>query len=609
MLALQAIFAMNLLDVWQSPLHTHHPPVFQIQLPVFRYRDTSATVFLLPLHRAVQYFIWHMTCILQLQSLFSSARISAVWGWSPSTTTKRMHLRLFRCDLAISSHLFHFSAIERSQLRTDIPACKPQHRCLSSASTYPAAFPGSTCATLEKPQGIPRIRFAMHSPISTSTRPYCIMQAILSETLQAISMLPHLAHISTRQLVPPQTHPDSKPLWMICLWKWLSPSTARKLVHALSIGTKVHLSRHSGILVPFARKLHRFLRSLMRNCTVPGGAIAATSASTHGGFLESPCWRVPPVSFFCSKSGYFAFTCNQLICPGFLRASVDYTIIATSKKAMATSTRQLWLVRGFLFHLATLTCDPTTAKELKNNYLQSFALWPPGTAEAVHKTSKSCDGSVAFQLILHNTISHRLQPAVFPATAGHSLAPLPHSCMFLMLFAKLGVFLVWLSLMFVLCFIFSSHIFTRRWEERKMSNSPRGIHSSVKQEGIATARLSAERRWQWLLSPWNFESRALRLCWIALKKIRERWKTVMKFCRNLANLGTMGSSAIVHLKQRAGSGRNARQSSTISLAAGKMLLPCERFPFLHEVRDFKLPATGFSMTSALFRTSCISSMR
>jgi hypothetical protein len=79
------------------------------------------------------------------------------------------------------------------------------------------------------------------------------------------------------------------------------------LVHALSIGTKVHLSRNSGILVPFARKLHRFLRSLMRNCTVPGGAIVATSASTHGGFLESPCWRVPPVSFFCSKSGYFAF--------------------------------------------------------------------------------------------------------------------------------------------------------------------------------------------------------------------------------------------------------------------------------------------------------------
>ncbi len=238
---------------------------------------------------------------------FSSARIWAVWGWSPSTTTKRMHLRLFRCDLAVSSHLFYFSAIERSQLRTDIPACKPQHRCLSSASTYPAAFPGSTCATLEKPQGIPRIRFVMHSPISTSTRPYCIMQAILLETLQAISMLPHLAHISTRQLIPPQTHPDSKPLWMICLWTWLSPSTARKLVHALSIGTKVHLSRNSGILVPFARKLHRFLRSLMRNCTVPGGAIVATSASTHGGFLESPCWRVPPVSFFCSKSGYFAF--------------------------------------------------------------------------------------------------------------------------------------------------------------------------------------------------------------------------------------------------------------------------------------------------------------
>jgi hypothetical protein len=24
-----------------------------------------------------------------------------------------MHLRLFRCDLAVSSHLFHFSAIER----------------------------------------------------------------------------------------------------------------------------------------------------------------------------------------------------------------------------------------------------------------------------------------------------------------------------------------------------------------------------------------------------------------------------------------------------------------------------------------------------------------
>jgi hypothetical protein len=27
---------------------------------------------------------------------------------------------------------------------------------------------------------------------------------------------------------------------------------------------------------------------------------------------------------------------------------------------------------------------------------------------------------------------------------------------------------------------------------KKMPNSPRGIHSSVKQEGIATARLSAE---------------------------------------------------------------------------------------------------------------------
>jgi len=52
-------------------------------------------------------------------------------------------------------------------------------------------------------------------------------------------------------------------------------------------------------------------------------------------------------------------------------------------------------VRRFLFYLATLTRDPTIAKELKINYLQSFALWPPGTAETVHKTSKSCDGNVA----------------------------------------------------------------------------------------------------------------------------------------------------------------------------------------------------------------------
>jgi len=105
--------------------------------------------------------------------------------------------------------------------------------------------------------------------------------------------------------------------WGCCL----PSSSAGKLAHALSTRTKVNLSGlipscficWKSLIVFSYCPAFTYLASLfhekMLNCTVLG-AIAASSASTHGGFKLSLS-QSPSHVFLCLKSGYLAFPYNQ----------------------------------------------------------------------------------------------------------------------------------------------------------------------------------------------------------------------------------------------------------------------------------------------------------
>jgi len=60
---------------------------------------------------------------------------------------------------------------------------------------------------------------------------------ILLKTLQASSMLPHFAYMSTK-LVPSKTS-DSKPIWTMWWWTHMPSSSAIMLAHAFSTPRKV----------------------------------------------------------------------------------------------------------------------------------------------------------------------------------------------------------------------------------------------------------------------------------------------------------------------------------------------------------------------------------
>jgi hypothetical protein len=68
---------------------------------------------------------------------------------------------------------------------------------------------------------------------------------ILSNTLQASSILPHFAYMSSK-LVPTKTS-DSHPLWMIYSWAHLSSSMVTTLAHAFSTATKLTVKTCLGI--------------------------------------------------------------------------------------------------------------------------------------------------------------------------------------------------------------------------------------------------------------------------------------------------------------------------------------------------------------------------
>ncbi len=149
-------------------------------------------------------------------------------------------------------------------------------------------------------------------PRMTTFQETTLHVGILWNTLQASSILPHLANISTR-LLPTQTF-DSQPLWVTCLCTRLPSSCACEFAHALSTWTKVRLSGgmpsccicwKSCLIFSYCPVL-AYLASLafqwkMLNCKVHG-AIAANSASTHGGFNLSLSHRASAVSL-CLKSG------------------------------------------------------------------------------------------------------------------------------------------------------------------------------------------------------------------------------------------------------------------------------------------------------------------
>jgi len=159
-----------------------------------------------------------------------------------------------------------------------------------------------------------------HVRISWSSQWAHFWGGILLNTLQASSMLPHFAYMSTK-LLPTKTS-NSQPVWMSCLWTSLPSSNVRKAAHALITWIKVNLLGltpccricwKSYITVSSCPSFTCFvsfrLHANTLNCTIPG-AFAAISAATHGEFHQSSAQSASHV-FLCLKSGYLSFVDNQ----------------------------------------------------------------------------------------------------------------------------------------------------------------------------------------------------------------------------------------------------------------------------------------------------------
>ncbi len=138
---------------------------------------------------------------------------------------------------------------------------------------------------------------------------------IVLNTLQASSMLPHFAYMST-ELFPTMTSDSQQLMKRPTTFKCSRTSTC------IVTWTKGNLSRlipsHCGCwkswiafsgCLSFTYFVSFLFHAKMLNCTVPG-AIAAISAATHGGnhqssFLSTSC------VILCLRSRYLSFAGNQ----------------------------------------------------------------------------------------------------------------------------------------------------------------------------------------------------------------------------------------------------------------------------------------------------------
>ncbi len=143
MIALPLIFDMNLVEVWQLP-HTRRFLKMQSAVP--------GGVPISPNAMASFSLWWHkcnfsssstscktnfVACtypamVICLDNPLSSAWISPIWGWSPSSTTNVCTLYSLQsmCTLTVFPHLFLSSAV--GCWHWD-PICQQQHICLIAA--------------------------------------------------------------------------------------------------------------------------------------------------------------------------------------------------------------------------------------------------------------------------------------------------------------------------------------------------------------------------------------------------------------------------------------------------------------------------------------------
>ncbi len=122
---------------------------------------------------------------------------------------------------------------DKRQIKVISSGCTPSsHIC---AKCLRASLP---CPCMANP---PSMAFQVTTP----------RDGILLNTLQASSMLPHFAYMSTK-LLPTKTS-DSKPLWMSCLWTNLPSSSAPNSAHALT-PEQNWMHQDSFLLVAFAGK-------------------------------------------------------------------------------------------------------------------------------------------------------------------------------------------------------------------------------------------------------------------------------------------------------------------------------------------------------------------
>ncbi len=289
---------------WQG-LAAHVPAAF-VQIVPMPYALAHISHVLISLYSRIPHFLmascWtlsqHLPCFHILHTCPP--------GYSP-----QKHLIHISFEWSVHEHIY----LLWLQLHWHMHSAPPQKRQGLAAHLLPVAFveivpvpcpcPLFTCPNI--------IAFQVTTP----------REDMWVNTLQASSMHPHLAYMST-SLLPTKTL-ASQPLATICACTRLPRCSAPKLAHELSTWTKV---KRLGGLVPFCccmcwkssnvfsccpilTYLASFLfHEKVSNCTVPG-AIGASSATTHDGFRLSTSQSASPI-FLCLKSGSLGFTFSDL---------------------------------------------------------------------------------------------------------------------------------------------------------------------------------------------------------------------------------------------------------------------------------------------------------
>ncbi len=143
---------------------------------------------------------------------------------------------------------------------------------------------------------------------------------ILLNNLQASSMLPHFAYMSTK-LLPTKTS-NSQRVWTSCLWTSLPSSNVRKAAQCFNQLNKSEFVRTHSLLLHLLEKLHHHLQSpiLHMFCKLP---IACKYVELHYtwclcSYLCCHPWWVSSVLYtkcfpcvLVLKSGYPSFVNNQ----------------------------------------------------------------------------------------------------------------------------------------------------------------------------------------------------------------------------------------------------------------------------------------------------------